>query len=158
MGVDMPERGRPLEIGRGRVMKEGSRVAILSLGGRLKDSLLAAEELEAMGLSTTVADARFAKPLDTDLLERLAREHEVLVTVEEGSVGGFGSHVLHHLAHAGLLDSGRLKIRPMVMPDVFVDQMSPARMVEVAGLDAPAIVSTVRAMLGEVVEMGASRA
>ena len=158
VGVDMPERGSVLEIGRGRVVKEGTRVAILSLGGRLKDALLAAEELEAMGLSTTVADARFAKPLDADLVERLAREHEVLVTVEEGSIGGFGSHVLHHLAGAGLLDSGRLKVRPMVMPDVYVDQMSPARMVEVAGLDAPAIVATVRALLGEVVSMDASRA
>ena len=158
MGVEMPERGLPLEIGRGRVVKEGTRVALLSLGGRLKDALLAAEELDAMGLSTTVADARFAKPLDTALIERLAKNHEVLVTVEEGSIGGFGSHVLHHLAHRGLLDSGRLKVRPMVMPDRYIDQMSPARMVETAGLDAPAIVATVTGLLGEVVEMGASRA
>ena len=157
VGVDMPERGQVLEIGRGRIVKEGTRVALLSFGGRLADALVAAEELEAMGLSTTVADARFAKPLDTDLVERLAREHEVLVTVEEGSVGGFGSHVLHHLAHQGLLESG-LKVRPMVMPDVFMDQMSPKRMVERAGLDAKGIVGTVRATLGEVVELGASRA
>ena len=157
VGVDMPERGRVLEIGRGRVVREGTRVAILSFGGRLKDALLAAEELDAMGLSTTVADARFAKPLDTALVERLAREHEVLVTVEEGSVGGFGSHVMQHLATRGLLDDG-LKIRPLVMPDVFMDQMSPARMVEAAGLDAAGIVATVRASLGQVVEMDSARA
>ena len=160
MGVDLPERGVPLEIGRGRVMREGTRVAILSFGGRLKDALAAAEELDAMGLSTTVADARFAKPLDTALVERLARHHEVLVTVEEGSVGGFGSHVMQHLAMRGLLDinarKGGLKVRPMVMLDVFMDQMSPSRMVEMAGLDAKGIVATVRATLGQVVAIDAA--
>ena len=115
VGVDMPERGVPLEIGRGRVMKQGSRVAILSLGTRLAEALKAAEELDARGLSTTVADARFAKPLDLDLVGRLAREHEVLITIEEGSIGGFGSFVLHALADAGLLDKG-LKVRAMVSP------------------------------------------
>src|SRR5690606_18073732 len=116
VGVDMPERGQALEIGRGRIVREGTKVALLSLGTRLADCLLAAEELDAAGLSTTVADARFAKPLDTGLIARLAREHEVLVTVEEGAVGGFGAHVLHFLAHEGLLENG-LKVRPLVLPD-----------------------------------------
>ncbi|WP_372426943.1 1-deoxy-D-xylulose-5-phosphate synthase, partial [Salinarimonas chemoclinalis] len=139
VGVEMPERGVPLEIGRGRVMKEGSRVAILSLGTRLAEALAAAEELDARGLSTTVADARFAKPLDLDLVTRLAREHEVLITIEEGSIGGFGSFVLHALAENGLLDKG-LKVRAMVLPDVFIDQDKPARMYAAAGLDARGIV------------------
>ncbi len=115
VGVEMPARGLILPIGRGRVLRQGTKVALLSLGTRLADCLVAAEELEASGLSTTVADARFAKPLDTALVERLAREHQVLITVEEGSVGGFGSHVLQHLAMNGLLDGG-LKVRPLVMP------------------------------------------
>ena len=106
------------------MLREGSKVAILSYGGRLKESMKAAEDLAAMGLSTTVADARFAKPLDTDLVERLADGHEVLITIEEGSVGGFGSFVLQHLALAGRLDRG-LKIRPMVLPDLFLDQDKP---------------------------------
>ena len=112
--------GVPLEIGRGRIMREGTTIALLSFGGRLAECLKAAQELAAHGLSTTVADARFAKPLDTDLVNRLVREHEVLITIEEGAIGGFGSHVLHHLAMNGLLDHG-LKIRPMVLPDVFLD-------------------------------------
>src|SRR5207245_8143720 len=120
VGVPLPERGVPLEIGRGRVMREGSKIALLSLGGRLSECLKAAQELGAYGLSTTVADARFAKPLDTDLVNRLAREHEVLITIEEGAIGGFASHVLHHLATTGQLDQG-LKIRPMVLPDIFID-------------------------------------
>ncbi|MGP9822826.1 1-deoxy-D-xylulose-5-phosphate synthase, partial [Salinarimonas sp. NSM] len=140
VGVEMPERGVPLEIGRGRVVKEGSRVAILSLGTRLAEALAAAEELDARGLSTTVADARFAKPLDLDLVTRLARAHEVLITIEEGSIGGFGSFVLHALADAGLLDKG-LKVRPMVLPDVFIDQDKPAKMYAAAGLDARGIVA-----------------
>ncbi|MEL6424578.1 MAG: 1-deoxy-D-xylulose-5-phosphate synthase, partial [Pseudomonadota bacterium] len=147
VGVDMPELGEPLEIGRGRVVREGGTLAILSFGARLQESLRAAEELEARGISTTVADARFAKPLDRDLVLRLAREHEALVTVEEGSVGGFGSHVLQLLAEEGALDAG-LKIRPMVFPDTFIDQDSPAKMYEVAGMNAPQIISTCLSALG----------
>ena len=148
VGVDMPERGSVLEIGKGRVLREGTKVALLSLGTRLADCLVAAEELDAAGLSTTVADARFAKPLDTDLVERLARNHEVLVTVEEGSVGGFASHVLHHLAHAGLLENG-LKVRPLVLPDVFVDHAKPEKMYADAGLDSTGIVRAAFSALGQ---------
>ena len=147
VGVDMPERGQPLEIGKGRIMRQGTKVALLSLGTRLADCLLAAEELDAAGLSTTVADARFAKPLDADLVRRLAREHEVLVTVEEGSIGGFATHVLHQLAHEGLLDNG-LKVRPLVLPDEFTDHAKPEKMYADAGLDAAGIVRTVFAALG----------
>ena len=147
VGVDMPERGTALPIGKGRVLREGAKVALLSFGTRLADCLAAAEELDAAGLSTTVADARFAKPLDTDLVSRLAREHEVLVTVEEGSIGGFGTQVLHFLAGAGLLETGA-RVRPLVLPDAFTDQAKPERMVELAGLDAPGIVRTVFAALG----------
>ena len=147
VGVEMPERGSFLEIGKGRVVRQGTKVALLSLGTRLADCLVAAEELEAAGLSTTVADARFAKPLDTDLVRRLAREHEVLVTVEEGAIGGFATHVLHFLALEGLLDSG-LKVRPLVLPDVFVDQAKPEKMYAEAGLDAHGIVRTVFSALG----------
>ena len=146
VGVDMPERGVALEIGRGRILREGSKIALLSFGTRLADCLAAAEELEAAGLSTTVADARFAKPLDTDLVSRLAREHEVLVTVEEGAIGGFASQVLHHLAHHGLLDTG-LKVRPLVLPDAFTDQARPEKMYADAGLDGAGIVRTVFAAL-----------
>ena len=149
VGVDLPERGSPLEIGRGRVVREGSKVALLSFGTRLADCLLAAEELGAAGLSTTVADARFAKPLDTDLVRRLARSHEILVTVEEGSIGGFAAQVLHVLAHEGLLESG-LKVRPLVLPDAFVEHAKPERMYADAGLDATGIVRTVFAALGRV--------
>jgi len=147
VGVELPERGEILEIGKGRVMREGSKVALLSFGSRLADSVAAAEELDSYGLSTTVVDARFAKPLDVDLIERLSREHEVLITIEEGSVGGFGSHVMQHLATKGLLDNG-LKFRPMVMPDIFVDQMSPADMISKAELDCAGIVKMVFAALG----------
>ncbi|MEM6381145.1 MAG: 1-deoxy-D-xylulose-5-phosphate synthase [Pseudomonadota bacterium] len=147
VGLDLPERGELLEIGKGRIVKEGSTVAILSLGSRLKDALKAAERLESDGLSTTVADARFAKPLDTDLVTRLAREHEVLITVEEGSVGGFGSFVLHTLNDAALLD-GRLKLATLTLPDRFIDQDSPAKMVAEAGLDADGIVGAVFRLLG----------
>ncbi len=124
IGVPLPERGVPLEIGRGRIMREGTTIALLSFGGRLSECMKAAQELASYGLSTTVADARFAKPLDTDLINRLAREHEVVITVEEGAVGGFGSHVLHHLAGNGLLDHG-LKIRTMMLPDLFLEHDSP---------------------------------
>ncbi|MEO1331104.1 MAG: 1-deoxy-D-xylulose-5-phosphate synthase [Pseudomonadota bacterium] len=147
VGVDMPEEGVPLEIGKGRIVKEGSKVAILSLGARLSEAMLAAETLDARGLSTTVADARFAKPLDRDLILRLAREHEVLLTLEEGAVGGFGGHVLHLLASEGALDSG-LKIRPLCLPDRFVDQDSPEKMYAAAGLDAAGVAATALQALG----------
>ncbi len=148
VGVDMPEIGVPLAIGKGRIVREGSRVAILSLGTRLSESLKAAEELEARGLSTTVADARFAKPLDEELILRLARDHEVLITVEEGSAGGFGSFVLRLLAERGALDRGNLKVRAMALPDTFIDHDEPARMYAAAGLDAPGIVAKVFEALG----------
>ncbi len=146
VGVDMPERGEPLTIGRGRILREGSRIALLSLGTRLAECLKAAEELASRGLSTTVADARFAKPLDTALIERLAREHEVLLTVEEGSIGGFGSYVLNHLAEAGHLDKG-LRVRALTLPDRFLEQDIPERLYASAGLDARAIVSKALAVL-----------
>ena len=147
VGVEMPARGQILELGRGRVMREGTKVALLSLGTRLADCLLAAEELDAAGLSATVVDARFAKPLDEALIRRLAREHEVLVTVEEGAVGGFGSHVLQFLATDGLLDNG-LKIRSLILPDEFTDHAKPEKMYADAALDAAGIVRTVFAALG----------
>jgi 1-deoxy-D-xylulose-5-phosphate synthase len=147
VGVDMPVQGVPLEIGRGRIMREGTKIALLSLGTRLADCLKAADQLAAMGLSTTVADARFAKPLDEKLLRRLVNDHEVLVTVEEGSVGGFGAHVLQFLSGTGLLDRG-LKIRTMTLPDVFIDQDKPELMYEAAGLDANGIATTALAALG----------
>ncbi len=141
-GMEMPEEGQPLEIGRGRVLREGSAVALLSFGGRLAECLVAAEQLAARGLSTTVADARFAKPLDHDLIRQLARHHEVLVSIEEGSRGGFGAHLLHFLAEDGLLDAG-LKVRTLHLPDHFIDQDKPERMYEQAGLDAGGIVRMV---------------
>ncbi len=147
VGVEMPERGSILAIGKGRIVKEGTKVALLSFGTRLADCLLAAEDLEAAGLSTTVADARFAKPLDEDMIRRLAREHEVLVTIEEGSIGGFASHVLQFLAREGLIDGG-LKVRPMVLPDVWMDQAKPEAMYAKAGLDRAGIVRTVFEALG----------
>ena len=146
-GVPMPEEGKPLEIGKGRVLREGHKVALFSYGARLGECLKAADELAALGLSTTVADARFAKPLDTDLLLRLAREHEVLVTIEEGSIGGFGSQVLQTLADHGVLDAG-LKVRTMILPDIFIDQDTPAAMYAKAGLDARGIVAKVFEALG----------
>jgi 1-deoxy-D-xylulose-5-phosphate synthase len=147
VGVDLPERGSVLEIGRGRIIKEGSKIALLSLGTRLADCLLAAEDLDAAGLSTTVADARFAKPLDTDLILQLARNHEVLLTVEEGAIGGFGSHVMQYLSHEGLLDNG-LRVRPLIMPDIFMDQAKPEAMYAHAGLDRKGIVDAVFRALG----------
>jgi 1-deoxy-D-xylulose-5-phosphate synthase len=148
IGVPLPAEGLPLEIGKGRILREGHKVALLSFGARLAECLKAADELAAYGLSATVADARFAKPLDVDLVLRLAREHEVLVTIEEGAIGGFGSFVLHDLAEAGMLDRG-LKVRSMVLPDVFQDQDSPAAMYAKAGLDAKAIVSKVFEAIGK---------
>ncbi|MEZ5782210.1 MAG: 1-deoxy-D-xylulose-5-phosphate synthase [Rhizobiaceae bacterium] len=148
VGVDLPARGEILEIGKGRVLREGSKVAIVSFGTRLAESLLAAEELGAAGLSATVVDARFAKPLDEDLLRRVARSHEVLITVEEGSIGGFGSQVLHFLAREGLLDHG-LKVRSLILPDEFTEHAKPEKMYVDAGLDAGGIVCTVFAALGQ---------
>jgi 1-deoxy-D-xylulose-5-phosphate synthase len=148
LGVPMPDEGKPLEIGKGRIIQEGHKVALLSFGARLGECLKAAKELAALGLSATVADARFAKPLDVELVTRLAREHEVLVTIEEGSVGGFGAYVLQSLAGQGLLDQG-LRIRCMMLPDRFIDQDSPADMYAAAGLDAKAIVAKVFEALGK---------
>ncbi|MFQ5784619.1 MAG: 1-deoxy-D-xylulose-5-phosphate synthase [Alphaproteobacteria bacterium] len=148
-GVPLPERGEVLEIGKGRILREGSTVALLSLGGRLRECLNAADDLAARGLSATVADARFAKPLDEGLVARLAGEHEVLVTIEEGAIGGFSSFVLNYLARAGFLDTG-LKVRPMILPDRFVAHGTPEGMYEDAGLKAPDIVATVLAALGRI--------
>ena len=138
VGLDMPARGQMLEVGRGRVLREGGRVAILSFGTRAAESLAAADLLAARGVTPTVVDARFAKPLDRDLILRLAREHEALVTVEEGAIGGFGSHVAQLLAEAGVFDRG-LRFRSLVLPDTFIDQASPEAMYRVAGLDAETI-------------------
>jgi 1-deoxy-D-xylulose-5-phosphate synthase len=148
IGITMPDEGQPLEIGKGRIIREGHKVALLSFGARLSECLKAADELNAFGLATTVADARFAKPLDTDLVLRLAREHEVLITMEEGAIGGFGSYVLQTLAEHGALDRG-LRVRTMVLPDVFIDQDTPAAMYAKAGLDAKAIVAKAFEALGK---------
>ena len=139
LGVELPTRGEVLEIGKGRIVREGSQIALLSLGGRLAACLQAASDLAAHGLSTTVADARFAKPLDTGLIERLARDHEILITIEEGSTGGFGCFVLQHLAESGLLDRG-LRVRTMVLPDVFIEHDTPENAYAQAGLDTASIV------------------
>jgi 1-deoxy-D-xylulose-5-phosphate synthase len=147
VGVEIPDLAAPLAIGKGRVLREGTAVAILSLGTRLKDALLAADQLAARGLSATVADARFAKPLDEELILRLAREHEALITVEEGSMGGFGAFVLQFLAAKGALDRG-LKIRTLVLPDRFQDQDKPEAMYVEAGLDANGIAAAALQALG----------
>ena len=146
-GVARPAAGVPLPIGKGRIIREGSSIAILSLGARLGDVLLAADKLSGYGLSPTIADARFAKPLDTDLIAKLAREHEVLITIEEGATGGFASHVMQFLAWEGLLEKG-LKVRPMTLPDIFQDQDTPERMYAQAGLDADGIVKVALSALG----------
>ena len=155
-GLALPERGTPLEIGKGRIVREGSAVALLSFGARLTECLAAADELAGYGLSTTVADARFAKPLDIDLIGQLAKNHEVLVTVEEGSSGGFGAHVLQGLAGEGLLDGG-LRVRTLVLPDRFIDHDKPQAMYAEAGLDARGIVTAVFAALGKDARPGAVR-
>jgi 1-deoxy-D-xylulose-5-phosphate synthase len=147
VGVELPVHPAPLEIGKGRIVREGSKIALLSLGTRLAECMKAAEQLAAMGLSTTVADARFAKPLDTALIADLVANHEVLVTVEEGSTGGFGALVLHHLAANGMLDRG-VKVRTMTLPDVFIDHDKPELMYERAGLAAGGILTTVLGALG----------
>ncbi len=146
-GVDIPQVLTPLEIGKGRIVREGGTVAILSFGTRLTESLMAADQLAAMGLPTTVADARFAKPLDHELIRQLARHHEVLITIEEGAVGGFGAFVLHFLASDGLLDRG-LKVRTLTLPDVFQEHDKPELQYRLAGLDAEGIVQTVLQALG----------
>jgi 1-deoxy-D-xylulose-5-phosphate synthase len=147
IGIDIPENPEPLEIGKGRIVREGTKIALLSLGTRLQECLKAADQLTAMGLSTTVADARFAKPLDEELILRLAKEHEVLITVEEGARGGFGAFVLHLLAEKGALDRG-LKIRTLTLPDVFQDQAAPAIMYDEAGLNAKQIAIAAVAAMG----------
>ncbi|MFI0395796.1 1-deoxy-D-xylulose-5-phosphate synthase [Paracoccus jiaweipingae] len=152
-GIDMPERGTPLEIGRGRVVAEGGRVAILSFGTRLSEVMAARESLAARGLAPTVVDARFAKPLDCDLILRLAREHEALITVEEGAIGGFGSHVAQLLAGHGLFDGG-LRFRSMVLPDTFIDHASPEAMYASAGMNAPQIEEKVLEVLGVTLATG----
>lgn len=152
LGVEMPSEGHMLEIGRGRILREGSKVALFSYGTRLGECLKAADQLGAMGLPTTVADARFAKPLDTDMLLRLAREHEVLLTVEEGSTGGFGAMVLHALSTAGILDHG-LKIRTLVLPDIYIDHDSPVKQYDLAGLNAAQITAQALAALGTSVDV-----
>jgi len=152
VGVDMPEIGEMLEIGKGRILREGTKVAILCYGGRMAEAMKAADELTAKGLPTTLADARFAKPLDTDLVERLAKEHEVLITVEEGAAGGFGMRVMDHLIRHDLV-TANLKIRPMTLPDRFQDQASPYDMYEEAGLNARHITATALLALGEEVAL-----
>jgi 1-deoxy-D-xylulose-5-phosphate synthase len=148
LGLPLPARGTPLEIGKGRILQEGTAIAVLSYGARLPECQKAATELAARGLSCTVADARFAKPLDEALIERLAREHPVLITIEEGATGGFGSLTMQHLAKRGLLDRG-LKFRPMTLPDRLIDHNAPAKQYDEAGLTAPHIVATALAALGE---------
>ncbi len=153
VGVDLPERGTVLEIGKGRIVREGSKIAILSFGARLQECLAAADELDAAGLSTTVADARFAKPLDHDLIRRLAKEHQVLLTIEEGAAGGFGAHVLHFLSNEGALDHG-LRVRTLTLPDAFMDHAKPEAMYARAGLDSAGIVRAAFAALGRDVLTG----
>ncbi len=156
-GFELPARGTVLEIGRGRVLREGTSIAILSYGARLQECLKAADELATHGLSCTVADARFAKPLDTALVERLAREHEVLITIEEGSILGFAGLVMHHLATRGLLDGG-VKFRPMCLPDRFIDHDAPRKQYDEAGLNAPQIAATALAALGQQAKVQPARA
>ncbi len=148
VGLEMPKKGQVLEIGKGRIVREGKQVAILSLGTRLKEALLAAEDLEKHGISATVADARFAKPLDLAMIRKLAANHEVLITIEEGSVGGFGSFVQQALIEEGVFDAGRLKFRSMVLPDDFIEHDKPEKLYTEAGLDAKGIVAKVLDTLG----------
>ena len=147
VGVDLPNEGQVLEIGKGRIVRQGTKVAILSLGARLAEALKAADELESRGLSTTVADARFAKPVDDALIRKLAASHDLLITIEEGSIGGFGAHVMDFCAEEGILD-GNLRVRAIKLPDVFIEHGNPADMYEQAGLNASGIVDTVLKALG----------
>ena len=153
-GVARPTEGVALPIGKGRMIRQGSGIAILSFGARLAEVLLAADKLAGYGLSPTIADARFAKPLDTDLIASLARDHDVLITIEEGAAGGFGAHVMQFLAWEGLLDKG-LKMRPMTLPDIFQDHDTPERMYAQAGLDANGIVAAALNALGRESEAAA---
>ena len=157
VGIELPPKGTPLEIGKGRIIREGTKIALLNFGARLHECLKAAEELNARGLSTTVADARFCKPLDEDLIRRLAREHEVLITIEEGAIGGFAAHVMQFMAKAGLFDRG-CKFRPMTLPDVFIDHDSPQKQYDLAGLNAPQIVAEALMALGHEQATGVLRA
>ncbi len=147
-GAELPDEAVPLEIGKGRILREGSKIAILSLGARLQECLKAADELQASGLTTTVADARFAKPLDEELITKLSRSHEVLITIEEGAIGGFGSHVLNFLAKSNLLDTGA-RVRPMSFPDEFVAHGGPDEQYEDARMMASDIVKEVFAALDD---------
>jgi 1-deoxy-D-xylulose-5-phosphate synthase len=155
-GVDMPERGVPLEIGKGRIIRKGKGVALLSFGTRLSEVQKAAENLTTKGISPTIADARFAKPLDREMILNLTKTHDALITIEEGAVGGFGSHVAQLLADAGVFDRG-LTYRSMVLPDTFIDQASPADMYAVAGMNAEHIEAKVLNLLG-VTSLGEVRA
>jgi len=147
VGCEMPEQTLPIEIGKGRIIQEGSRVAILSFGTRLGEVCIAAEALTAQGITPTIADARFAKPLDRDLIMRLSKDYEVLLTIEEGAVGGFGSHVAQLLAEEGVFDAG-LKFRSMVLPDTFIDHASPEEMYKEAKLSAHDIHAKILNALG----------
>ncbi len=157
VGIELPAKGTPLEIGKGRIIREGSKIAILSFGTRLAEALKAADDLGARGLPTTVADARFCKPLDEDLIRRLAANHEVLITIEEGAIGGFASHVMQFMAKAGLFDRG-CKFRPMTLPDIFIDHDTPQKQYDIAELNAPHIVATALTALGHEAAAGGLRA
>ncbi len=157
VGVEMPDQGVPLEIGKGRIVREGATVALLSFGTRLAECLRAADQLGAMGLSPTVADARFAKPLDREMIRDLCRNHELVVTVEEGAIGGFGAQVMQFCVNEGLLDNG-VKMRVMTLPDTFIDHDSPQRQYDDAGLNAPHIVKTVMLALGREAQWASNRA
>lgn len=148
LGVEMPEIGKPFDIGKGRILREGTSIAILNLGGRLREVMEAADELASLGWSTTIADARFAKPIDESLILNLARDHEVLITIEEGSIGGFASHVMQFLANKGLFDRG-LKFRAMTLPDIFIDHDKPEIQYAIAGLKRSDIVSVALKAVGE---------
>lgn len=157
VGVEMPEHGVPLEIGKGRIIKEGSTVAILSYGTRLAETLRAADQLSAMGLNPTIADARFCKPLDEEMIRNLMRDHEIVVTVEDGAIGGFGAHVMQFCVNAGLLDDGT-KLRVMTLPDSYIDHDTQQRQYDEAGLNAPHIVKTVMLALGREAQWASNRA
>jgi 1-deoxy-D-xylulose-5-phosphate synthase len=146
-GVELPAQGEIIQIGKGRMVREGTKIALLSYGSHLGEAIKAAETLDAHGLSTSVADARFMKPLDTDLIADLARNHEVVLTIEEGGIGGFGSHVATWLASEGLLD-GKLKFRPLMIPDRFDEHASQADMYKASGLDSAGIVATALKAIG----------